>query len=309
MIILSNRHRLEWLIASGGLAFDGRGWLWERLLCRLGLIKPHLFTIVTKTLFLEPWKGNFQKLAPWKTVKLISGEGRVINPFLGLMRPHLIKGVVNAVGLTNRGLKHWLQKDYPVILFNGCRVIVSISGPGGQGCVEMARRLNGLDNIAGIEFNASCPNTDPALLENADLIVEICHNLKNVSRLPLLLKLSCVQPYVEIARRTASVVDAISINSVPWSVVFPNKKSPLARYGGGGVSGKVIQPFTWGMVYNLVKETEVPVIGPSVWEYEDIGDLYRFGASAVHFGGVSVPFPWRPTRYVEKWRKEHSESC
>jgi len=116
--------------------------------------------------------------------------------------------------------------------------------------------------------------------------------------------LSYGQPYLQIAKRVGGIVEAISINSVPWKVVFGNKPSPLAKYGGGGVSGKIAQPFTWKMVLELARGTSIPVIGASIWEYEDILRLKSLGASAYHLGAIFLPYPWRPSAYVKCWMRE-----
>ncbi|MDP2648118.1 MAG: hypothetical protein Q8P35_02670 [Candidatus Yanofskybacteria bacterium] len=302
MIKLSNGHCFEFVAASGALAFDGRGWPWDWPFRWMGLLDPHLFTIVTKTIMPEPWRGNLQWHFPWKVVKFLSKEGNVINPALLLARPNLLFGAANAIGLTNSGLEIWLKRDYPVIERAGYKVIVSITREKGLGCKEMARRLSGLKNVVGIEYKASCPNTDPTLLRNAELVARNCYEIKQAIDYPLLLKLSCVQPYVEIARAAQGIVEAISINSVPWSVIYPDRKSPLASLGGGGVSGKIVQQFTWKMVEELCRETGIPVIGPSIWEYKDILRLQNIGASAVHFGTIFF-YPWKPTSYVKKWMK------
>ena len=303
MIKLSNGHQFEFVAASGSLAFDGRGWPWEWPLRWTGLLDPCLFTIITKTIMPEPWKGNLQWHAPWRVVKFLSTQGDVINPVLLLARPNLLAGAVNAVGLTNDGLEMWLERDYPVIEREGYKIIVSITREKGMSCKEMARRLNGLKNVVGIEYNSSCPNTDPVLLQNAELVARNCFDIRRESDYPLLLKLSCVQPYIQIARAVEGVVEAISINSVPWNVVYPDKKSPLANLGGGGVSGRIVQQFTWKMVAELFRETKIPVIGPSIWEYEDIWHLRTLGASAYHFGTIFF-HPWKPTGYVKKWMKK-----
>lgn len=303
MIKLSNGHCFEFVAASGSLAFDGRGWPWEWPLRWVGLLDPRLFTIVTKTIMPEPWKGNLQWHAPFRVVKILTEQGEVLNPFLFLVRPDLLAGAVNSVGLTNAGLEMWLKRNYPVIERMGYKVVVSITREKGLSCKGIARRLNGLKNVVGIEYNASCPNTDPTLLQNAELVAKNCFGIKEVSNYPLLLKLSCVQPYVEIARAVQGTVEAISINSVPWNIVYPDKKSPLANLGGGGVSGRIVQRFTWKMAAELFREAKIPVVGPSVWEYEDIWRLRTLGASAYHFGTIFF-HPWKPTGFIRKFVKE-----
>jgi len=307
MIELSNGHSFEFCAASGSLAFDGRGWPWEWPLRWVGLLEPQLFTIVIKTLLPEQWKGNLRWFRPWQVVKFISKKGDEVNPVIALTMPHLIGGVISAIGLTGPGIERWLIKDHPIIQRMRYKVIVSITGPeGGRGCVEMAKMLNGLRNVVGVEYNASCPNTDPTLLENAEMVVGNCYAIKEVSDYPLLLKLSYVQPYTRIAKKVEGIVEAISINSVPWKAVFGDKPSPLAKYGGGGVSGKIAQPFTWKMVSELARETSIPVIGPSIWEYEDIRRLKILGASACHFGAIFLLYPQKPTQFVQRWMREQT---
>jgi dihydroorotate dehydrogenase (NAD+) catalytic subunit len=306
VIKLSNGHCFEFCTAAGALAFDGRGWIWEWPLRWLGLVDPQFFTIIVKTLLPEEWPGNLRWSHPWSVVKFISKEGEKINPIKALMNPSLIGGVINAVGLTGPGIDNWIERIYPVIHRHRYKVIVSITGiAGGRGCLEIARKLNGLKNVVGIEFNASCPNTDSILLENPEMTVDMCYALKEVSEHPLFLKLSYAQPYCEIAKEAEEIVEGISINTVPWRIVFGDKISPLARYGSGGVSGLVARPFTWRMVRELSEATSIPIIGPTIWQYEDIMTLRKMGARAYHFGTIFLPFPWKPNSFVKKYRKEN----
>lgn len=304
MIELSNRHRLEFVAASGSLAFDGRGWPWEWPLRWVGLLDPRLFTIVTKTIFLNPYKGNRSLIVPWRVIKFVSEKGETIPLLLGLIKPELVAGIVNAEGLRGPGLEGWLKRDYPVIRRFGYKVIVSITGKEIKDCVAMTKRLNGLENIVGLELNASCPSENPLFLERPEIIPQFCNDIHQVSDLPLLLKLSYAQPYLKIAKETENIIEAISINTVSWNIVFPDKESHLARYGGGGVSGRVARQFTWKMVSELARGTKTPVIGPTIWEYEDIWKLWSLGASAYHFGTIFLLYPWRPTTYVKRWRRE-----
>lgn len=303
MIELSNGHRLEFLAASGALGFDGRGWLWEWPFRWIGLLDPHLFTVVIKTLFLKPWKGNLHWYAPWRVVKFISNQGKTIHPFLALIRPDLIEGIANAIGLTGPGFEHWLKKDYPIIQGHNYKVIVSIAG-GEEDCLKMVAILNELKNVVGIEYNASCPSFSLELLKNPQKVVRTSAVIVEASKHPVILKLGYTQDYCRIAKETEDRVEAIDINSVPWEVAYPDQKSLLAKYGGGGVSGKIAQPFTWKMVEELAKSISTPIIGSSIWEYEDISRLKMLGASAYHFGAIFLPYPHRPTKYVRRWQSE-----
>lgn len=281
MITLSNGHRFEYMAASGALAFDGRGWPWEWPLRWLGFLDPKLFTIVAKTVTSKPRRGNLRWYNPFGCVRLLQG------------------GAVNAVGLTNPGIDWWLVVAAPRAKRFGYAMVGSITSDDVDELVEMGRRMNDAALVA-LEFNASCPNSNSELMKNPDLVIEACERLKAVTKFPLLLKLSVTHDYKKIARVTEGIVEAISINSVPWSVAFPMQRSPLANLGGGGVSGKIAQVWTWKMLEDLAGATRTPIIASSVWEYHDIEKLRSLGAAVVSFGSVFLRYPWRPTAFVRR---------
>ena len=284
MITLSNGHQFEFSVASGALGFDGRGYLWEWPFCVAGLIDPAFFTIVAKTVTLQPRTGNLRWSHPWSVVSWLRGGG-----------------VVNAIGLTNPGIDAWVEQYYPIAKARRWSLAVSIAAEGEAELREMASRLEPL-SLPFIELNASCPNTASELLENTARVVGLCKALKDATRHPIVVKLSVVHDYRAIAQATEGVVEAISINSVPWEVFDPRSKSPLAKFGGGGVSGKIAQPFTWKMARELSRTTKTPVIAAGVWQYDDIKKLLNLGAKAVAFGSIFLRYPWRPTRFVKRWR-------
>jgi dihydroorotate dehydrogenase len=286
MITLSNGHKLEYVAASGALAFDGKGYLHEWPLRWLGLIKPQLFTVFSKTVTYKERKGNLRWYCPWKCIRLVGGFLRT-------------NGTLNAVGLTNKGIKWFgenvgVKTDHEKIALAG-----SILSDNILELLEMARIMNDFDLVA-LEINASCPNTGADLIGNTARIIAGCEEVKKISRFPLVLKLSVAHNIYEILPYVRGIVEAISINSVPWKIIFPKKESPLARLGGGGVSGKIAQLFTWKMVEEIVYFSDIPVIGPSVWDFEDIEDLWRIGASAISFGSIFLIYPLRPTAFVKK---------
>lgn len=290
MIRLSNGHTFECMAASGALGFHGKGWPWERPLGWIPLwtplsgwtrlFQPSLFTVVMKTVTLKPRRGNFRRYNPFGCIRILRD------------------GTVNAVGLTNSGIDWWCRKIGPRVDSTKIPLVGSILGEPDE-LVEMARMLNGFDLVA-LEINASCPNTEDDILTNTAKIIEGCLAVKSVSRFPIILKLSVVHEAGRIVGEVKGMVEAFSINSVPWRVVFPNRRSPLEHLGGGGVSGKLAQPCTWRLVYALAKMSQVPVIGPSVWDFEDIQKLRSLGSQAVSFGAIFLRYPWRPTLFVRK---------
>jgi dihydroorotate dehydrogenase (NAD+) catalytic subunit len=283
MINLSNGHRFEYIVASGALGYDGRGWPHERLLRLTGLLNPFLFTIVTKTLTLSPCKGNLKWFYPFGCVKFFPG------------------GVLNAVGLSNPGLKWWCEKIGPKVNSSKIPIIVSIFGEPEELKI-MATMLNDFD-LVGLEINASCPNIRGDALINPEKIVRSYQLVKSVSRFPVLLKLSAAHSRnaEKITKKTKGLVEALTINSVPWGMVFPALPSPLKHLGGGGLSGKLAQHHNWLFMTELKRICpSVPVVGPSVWNFEDIARVRGLGADAISFGAIFLRYPWRPTMFVKK---------
>lgn len=164
----------------------------------------------------------------------------------------------------------------------------------------MAASLNDVD-LAAVEINASCPNVCSSnLLTDSDAVVEACRLAKQACRHPLLLKLKVTHDAEAIVPAVASYVEALDINLVPWDLAFPGRRSPLAKLGGGGVSGRAAQPQNWEYLRRLVAIGKVPVIGPGVWEYGDIAKLRAMGARAISFGSIFLRYPWRPTQFVRR---------
>lgn len=304
MITLSNGHTFKYMVASGALGFDGKGWLWERPLVWSGLIRTELFTVVIKTLTRKARPGNLRWWKPWTCVRLIPG------------------GSVNKVGLTNPGIEWWCRDIGPNLDFQKVPLVGSIFGDEKE-LVEMTEMLNAFD-LVGLEVNDSCPNADHPL-QKAESAVRSTKAVKAVSRHPIIYKVSVDQDYLSIALGLEGIAEAISINSVPWKTAFPNSdKSPLWKLekkvggGGGGVSGKPAQKLNWLAVESLARQGSLPVIGPSVMEPEDLNLVRNLGASAISFGAIHLPNypiwlkPWtlftnpcKPTSIVLSERKDY----
>lgn len=283
MIRFSNGHTFEYMTASGALGFDGKGWLWERPWRWARLLDPTLFTSATKTLTLRPTEGNLRWYNPFRCIRPIND------------------GVVNTVGLSNPGVKWWCEKVGPSVNSARIPLVASIWGEPEE-LAELATILSSFD-LVGLEINVSCPNTEDRTRQDTARIVASCKAVKASSRLPLILKVSVTHDIPQIVKEVENLAEAISVNSVPWAIAFPNRKSPLKNLGGGGVSGKAAQPFTWDLVQKIANLTTIPVIGPSVWDFDDLEKIRSLGAKAVSFGSVFLSHPWRPTLYVRREQK------
>ena len=299
MIELSNGHRLEFLVASGALGFDGKGYIWEQPFRWISLIRPSAFSaIVLKTLTYEERVGNLKWNNGFQVVKRIKDhQGECV-------------GHVNSIGLTNPGFKKWYKEISPT-LDPKCKFIVSITTTFEDELLAMIYKLNSLKNLVAVEFNASCPNSplESDLLNNVSEVVRLATIAGNKSVHPIILKLSCQQKYLTITEAVVGLCQAISINSVPWVWVYPGKQSPLPKqFGEGGVSGLVAQPYTFSMVDNLNQLGLIPVIGTSVWDYPDLIGLRQMGARAVSFGSIFIKGPFSsilPNLFIKRFKKEY----
>lgn len=291
MIKLSNGYELEFLAASGALGFNGKGYWWEYPLKVFNMFDTSLFTTVTKTLTYLPEKGNCKKYNYFSCVKFLKN------------------GVLNAMGLPNPGIYKWAQDNAK---FNG---IVSIYPDDNDYILRQTlRELNKLD-IKGIELNISCPNiksNDHILGFEEHYIERMLMTAKENTDIPIILKMSVNNRIENLLPNIEKYVDAFAINSIPWTFVYPYTVSPFESLGGGGLSGKIIQPYIWKFIEELTKMTNVPIIGCSVWDYDDIDRLYNIGCKAISFGSIFLRYPWRPTifvrRYKDKTQKDLSKS-
>lgn len=263
------------LMASGMLGFDCEGPTWAhrilyKMLKFIDLYKPKLFAQITKTI----------------TVSAIKGKKDV--------RP-VKDGWWNNYQLDNLGLEKFAKK-YVTKLKEKDNVIVSFAGNDKSSLFIIVNALNVLlPNLLATEFNVSCPNYRYLRNDN-DFIIEMCHYIREISKFPLILKIGQRNNYIKIAKKTEKVVEAIDINSVP------------AKNDFGAISGKIAQKDNWQIISYLKNYTKIPIVGCSIWSYEDmIYLLEKLKVDAISFGTVSLPHPFRPwasvlpTKWVEKY--------
>lgn len=280
MIEFSNKHKMTFCCASGALGFDGRGWIWEYLLRWLGVIDPKTLTIVSKTVTLEPKKGNLSK--PWSCVKFLSNCS-----------------VVNSVGLSNPGVRVWIDKYYKISIQKGYNIAVSVKVDNLKEARIVAGILRGL-KLAYVEVNLSCPNTE-------EVSPEVLAELKECDH-PIVLKLSRNQINSQYINYTDNYVEAYhAINSVPWNDIFPETKSPLAmEYGNGGVSGKAIHKMALNSVKELKDLTNKPIIGGGgIFHFNDVLSFEEHGANAFSIGTCFLLKPWRPKQIIRRYQRKY----
>ena len=206
-------------------------------------------------------------------------------------------GMLNAIGLQNPGVEHVARVYAPVWATWNLLVIVNVAGDAIEEYVAVARRLEGVAGIAGLELNISCPNVANGLQFGVerDLAAELTSAVRAVTRLPLIVKLTPnVTDIVAIARAVEDAgADAVSaINTYVGMAIDVRRRRPVLSRVSGGLSGPAIKPLALHAVWQLAQAIRIPVIG--VGGITTPGDALEFllaGAAAVQLGTVNYTRP------------------
>lgn len=220
--------------------------------------------------------------------KTITLEPRQGNPPPRLWE--LGQGMINSIGLPNKGLAGFLAEDLPAYASLPVPLIVSVMGFNDAQLIELLEALDGRSEIAALELNFSCPNVKTgnivgALPGETDRMLTLLrpHSLK-----PLIAKLapSTARPEQVAAAAEAAGADAISlINTLPGMALDPRTGAPWLGGGGGGVSGPSIRPVALAQVAKVAESVQIPVVGMGgVSSGRDAAALLSVGATLVAVG-------------------------
>jgi dihydroorotate dehydrogenase (NAD+) catalytic subunit len=286
MIKLNNNCTFDFGCASGAFGFYGDGWWFEQPWRWLGLLRPEEFTIIVKTLTYKPIKGNYVWWHPWTCVNyLFNGS------------------FVNCVGLSNPGYRWWLGKPYTHIIKKGYKVIVSIAPKNVSEAITMVCDFNDA-NIAGLQLNVSCPNVKHD--SSVKFVCSVAEAVYKHSRHPITVKLAYQDDYLTICKKLEKIVAAFElINTVPFGVVYPDKRSPLKKFGyEGGVSGQAIISYAREALVRVRQSgVETPIIsGGGIDSLEEVLLREKLGANAFVFGSIFMRRPWLPNRIIAQYR-------
>lgn len=200
-------------------------------------------------------------------------------------------GMLNAVGLQNKGVDYFISNIYPSIKDYNTNIIVNVSGSTIEDYVECAAKLMGLEKIPAIELNISCPNVKEggmAFGTSACSASDVVKAVRQVWNKTLIVKLSPnVTDITEIARAVESEgADAVSlINTLLGMAIDINKRKPVLSTVTGGLSGPCIKPVALRMVWQTYNAIKIPIIGMggiSCWQ--DAIEFILAGASAIQIG-------------------------
>jgi len=231
-------------------------------------------------------------------------KGTTLKPRTGNPQPRLVEtagGVLNSIGMENIGIEALVREKAPVWAGWNVPVIVNILGESAEDYAALARRLDGVAGVSGIEVNISCPNVDAGGIEfgsSPEAAAAVTAAARANTTLPLIVKLSPnVTDITSIARAVIEAgADAVSlINTLKGMAIDLVSRRPVMGNVSGGLSGPAIKPVALHMVYQVAKAVKIPVIGCG--GIATAGDALEFimtGASAIQVGTATFSNPHAP---------------
>ena len=244
-------------------------------------------------------------------------KGTTLKPRIGNPTPRVTEtpaGMLNSIGLQNPGVDAVIEKYAGEWTTWRAPVLVNVAGESVHDYVEVARRLDGVPGVAGIELNISCPNVGAGGLQfaiDAGAAAEVTAAVRRATDLPLLVKLSPnVADIRPIARAIADAgADALTaINTLSGIAVAPGRRKPLLGNIYGGLSGPAVKPVALRIVYEASQVVKIPVVAiGGVTELADVLDFLAVGAVAVQVGTAIFADPTLPVRLVDQLAAECAE--
>lgn len=240
-------------------------------------------------------------------------KGTTLEPRWGNPQPRISEtpaGMINSIGLQNPGIEVVIIKKIPFLRRFGIPIIVNICGGTVEEYVKVARKLNQVEGVSGIEINISCPNTEKggmAFGKDPEVTYEVVNRVRNINHLPLITKLTPEVTDITVIARAAveAGTDALSlINTVPALDFVGSEVGPPLF---GGESGPAIRVIAQRKVWEVAHVVDVPIIGMGgITDLEDALKFFRAGATAIAVGTALFRDPRAPF-YIIKGLKKYLE--
>lgn len=215
-------------------------------------------------------------------------------------------GMLNAVGLQNKGVDYFIDRIYPTVKDIDTNIIVNVSGSTIEDYVTTAEKLNSLEKIPAIELNISCPNVKEGGMAFGTSCLSASQVVKAVRRAyknELIVKLSPnVTDISEIALAVeAEGADSVSlINTLLGMAIDAEKRRPILSTITGGLSGPAVKPIALRMVWQVAKAVKIPVIGlGGIMNAADAIEFMLAGASAIQIGTANFIDPTVSVKVVD----------
>ena len=244
---------------------------------------------------------EFADLVPLHEIGGIIVKGTTLRPREGNDYPRMAEvasGMLNCVGLQNKGVDYFCSHIYPQIKDIATRMIVNVSGSTPEDYAECAARIDALDRIPAIELNISCPNVHDGGMAFGVTCAGAASVVKAVRERyhkTLIVKLSPnVTDITEIARACeAEGADSVSlINTLMGMSIDVERRCSRLSIGTGGLSGPCVKPVALRMVWQVAKAVRIPVIGlGGISNATDAIEFFMAGASAIEIGTANFIDP------------------
>ena len=248
-------------------------------------------------------------------------KGTTLEPRQGNDYPRMAEvpsGMLNCVGLQNKGVEYFCSNIYPQIKDINTNMIVNVSGSTLEDYASCAARINELDKIPAIELNISCPNVKAggmAFGVTASGAASVVKAVREVYNKTLIVKLSPnVTSVVDIAKACEDEgADSVSlINTLMGMAIDIEKRKPILSIATGGLSGPAVKPVALRMVWQVAKAVNIPVIGlGGISSATDAIEFLMAGATAIQIGTANFLDPTITIKVrdgINQWLDEHNIS-
>jgi len=206
-------------------------------------------------------------------------------------------GLINSIGLPNKGLAGYLERDLPFLAKLGVPLIVNVMGFGRDEVAELVEAFAERPEVSALELNVSCPNVETGLIMGADPdeTARLVNRVRPLTGKPLIVKLTPNATDVAAVARAAehAGADAVSlINTIKGMALDPTTGAPWLGGVTGGTSGPAVRAIALAQVHAVARVVQIPIVGMGgVQRGRDALDLMRVGASLVAVGTESFRDP------------------
>ena len=261
---------------------------------------------------------EFKDLVPLEEIGAIIVKGTTLEWREGNDYPRMAEtasGMLNCVGLQNKGVDYFCENIYPKIKDIDTHFIVNVSGNSPQNYAECASRIDALDKIPAIELNISCPNVKQggmAFGVTCEGAASVVKAVRKVYHKTLIVKLSPnVTNVADIAKACeAEGADAVSlINTLMGMAIDIEHRCPKLSIGTGGLSGPAVKPVAVRMVHDVYHAVKIPVVGlGGIMTAEDAIEFFMAGATAIEIGTANFIDPQVTVKVkngIAAWLEQH----
>ncbi len=248
---------------------------------------------------------EYSEFYPLESLGGVSCKGITLKERLGNPPPRIAEtegGILNAVGLQNPGVDHFIENDLGWLKAQNTVVIANIAGNTVEDYCAMAEKLSDTD-VDFIELNISCPNVKSGGVQfgtSCESVGSITAEVKKHCKKPLMVKLSPnVTDIAEIAKSAEFYgADVISmINTLTGMRIDINTRRPIIRNNTGGMSGPAVFPVAVRMVWQVYNAVNIPIIGMGgISKWQDAVEMLMAGATALQIGTVLFNDPYAPIK-------------